>query len=138
VKYEEIEHTGDVGLRVYGDTFDELLTNASEGMFSLIGRATFRPEEIEERRIELKFDTREDALYEWLRALLLELELHGFFPAAISLTSSRGRLAARVEGGRFDLARHEFFTEVKAVTRHGLRVSERSGGGFEAQVIFDV
>lgn len=138
MKFEELEHTGDAGLRVYGDTFEELLTNAAEGMFSLIGRADFAPGEIEERRIEVDFSTAEDALYEWLRALLLEFELRGFFPARIRLRSTPGRLAAVVAGGRFDPGRHEFFTEVKAVTRHGLRVSERPAGGFEAEVIFDV
>jgi len=138
VKFEEIEHTADVGLRVRGDTFEELLANAAEGMFSLIGRATFDAGEMDERRIDLDVVSREEALYEWLRALLLELELRGFFATEFSLTSSAGRIAAVVRGGRFDPARHEFFTEIKAVTRHGLRVAERQGAGFEAEVIFDV
>jgi SHS2 domain-containing protein len=136
-KFEEIEHTADLGLRIYGATLDELLVNAAEGMFSLIGVATFTAGEVEERRIELQFASREDALYEWLRALLLELELHGLFPTAISLTTSSHHLAAVVSGGRFDPARHQFFTEIKAVTRHGLRVSQNRDG-FEAEVIFDV
>src|SRR2546428_13198381 len=36
VRYEEIEHTADVGIRAYGSTLDELFANAAEGMFSLV------------------------------------------------------------------------------------------------------
>src|SRR5256885_13017328 len=36
VRYEEIEHTADVGIRAYGSTLNELFANAAEGMFSLI------------------------------------------------------------------------------------------------------
>src|SRR2546426_11322470 len=36
VRYEEIEHTADVGIRAYGSTLDDLFANAAEGMFSLV------------------------------------------------------------------------------------------------------
>ena len=36
MRYEEIEHTADVGIRAYGRDLDELFVNAAEGMFSLI------------------------------------------------------------------------------------------------------
>jgi SHS2 domain-containing protein len=108
-KFEEIEHTGDVGLRIFGDTFEDLLANAADGMFSLIGRAEFAVDKIGECRIELDFANLEDALYDWLRALLLEFELRGFFPRTVRLSSSAGHIIGVLEGGRFDTARHEFF-----------------------------
>ncbi|HVG36893.1 MAG TPA: archease, partial [Thermoplasmata archaeon] len=36
MRYEEIEHTADVGIRAYGATLNELFANAAEGMFSLV------------------------------------------------------------------------------------------------------
>jgi SHS2 domain-containing protein len=42
-----------------------------------------------------------------------------------------------VRGERLDPARHQIFTEIKAVTFHGMRL-ERGEKGWEAQIIFDV
>ena len=35
-RFEELDHTADVGIRAYGRTLDELFENAAAGMFSLI------------------------------------------------------------------------------------------------------
>lgn len=137
LKFEEFDHTADVGLRVYGASLEGLLANAAEGMFSLIGRAAFAGEEIETRSIEIEFTDLEECLHRWLRALLLEFSLSGFFPTSYALRCASQRLAASLQGGRFDPARHELFTEIKGVTQHALRV-RRVDGGFAAEVIFDV
>ena len=78
------------------------------------------------------------ASIKWLRALLLDFNLHGFFPTQISLDFHQGRVSALLRGGTFDPARHDFFTEIKAVTQHGLRVAGEASGPLEAEVIFDV
>jgi Archease protein family (MTH1598/TM1083) len=46
-------------------------------------------------------------------------------------------LVAVVRGEKLDPARHEIFTEIKAVTFHAMRI-ERSDRGWEAQIIFDL
>ena len=46
-------------------------------------------------------------------------------------------LAAVVRGERLDPARHQIFTEIKAVTFHEMQL-ERGQKGWEAQIIFDV
>ena len=55
-----------------------------------------------------------------------------------SLEVQPGRITATVRGATFDPARHEFRSELKAVTQHGLRMRSSPGGGLEAEVIFDV
>ncbi|MGH7818172.1 MAG: archease [Candidatus Binatia bacterium] len=137
VKFEELDHTADVGLRVYGATFEDLLANAAEGMFSLIGRACFTPAELRNRTLRLARGVREEVLFQWLRALLREFNRDGFFPVDIEVDSIEEGLTAEVRGGIFDPARQEFFSEIKAVTYHGLWVRE-TAFGFEAEVIFDV
>jgi SHS2 domain-containing protein len=137
-KYEELEHTGDVGLRIRGTSLAELFVHAAEGMFSLIGRASFAEDELRTRRLEIAVVDRAEDLYQWLRALLLDFNLHGFFPTQISLDFQPGRISALLRGGTFDPARHDFFTEIKAVTQHGLRVVGEASGPLEAEVIFDV
>ncbi len=137
-KFEELEHTADVGLRIYGRDLPLLLANAAEGMFSLIGRTSFAEADLETRAVELRFDDSAACLYEWLRALLREFNRDGFFPVDAALDLRAGQLTAKVRGGRFDPRQHEFFTELKAVTQHALTVRERADGGLEAEVIFDV
>jgi SHS2 domain-containing protein len=137
VKFAELEHTADAGLRVFGSDLREILENAAEGMFSLIG-SVGKERDLAEHRLEVTFATAEDALLRWLQALLLEFDLHGFFPVEVSMDVGPGRLTASVHGVRFDPRRHEVRSELKAVTRHGLRVTSLPGGGLEAEVIFDV
>src|SRR3989441_12835357 len=85
VRYEEIEHTADVGIRAYGSTLSELFANAAEGMFSLI--ADLDPVkavgEIEGRLVAEDIPTlllrwRTDVLYihETPRLLFASFEVH--------------------------------------------------------------
>jgi protein archease len=136
-RFEELEHTADTGLLVRGRTFAGLCENAALGTYALIGRAVFSKDEFATRAIEVRCASLEDALFEWLRAILVAFAVDGFFAVATRVAVADGRLRGTLEGGHFDVARHEFFTELKAVTRYGLRVRE-TPDGFEAQVIFDV
>jgi protein archease len=138
LKFEELEHTADAGLRVFGNDLREILENAAEGMFSLIGTVKFEERDVVERRLEFPYESAEEALLQWLRALLLEFDLRGFFPVRVSLELQPARAAALMHGITFDPQRHAFRSELKAVTQHGLRVRSRPGGGLEAEVIFDV
>ncbi len=137
-KFEEIEHTGDAGLRVFGKDLGEILVHAAEGMFSLVGCVSFEEGNLVERRLEISYTTPEEALQRWLQALLLEFDLRAFFPVTTSVEVQPGRITAVLRGATFDPARHELRSELKAVTQHRLRVSCAEGGGLEAEVIFDV
>jgi SHS2 domain-containing protein len=137
-RFEELEHTADAGLRVFGDDLGEILVHAAQGMFSLIGRASFAEQDLAERRWEIDYATADEALLRWLQALLLEFDLRGFFPVMTSVEAKPGRFAAVARGGTFDPTRHELRSELKAVTRHGLCVRRVPRGGLEAEVIFDL
>jgi len=137
-KFAELDHTADAGLRVFGSDLRELLENAAEGMFSLIGSVSGEECDLAEHGLEVTFTTAEEALLRWLQALLLELDRYGFFPVKISMDLRPGRLIASLRGVAFDPRRHELRSELKAVTRLGLRVTRMPEGGLEAEVIFDV
>jgi SHS2 domain-containing protein len=125
-------------LRVFGRDLREILENAAECMFSLVGRVSFEERDLVEQRLEVTFDTAEEALLRWLQALLLEFDRRGFFPVKVRMDLRPGRLTASLRGVAFDPHRHELRSELKAVTQHGLRVSRAPEGGLEAEVIFDV
>lgn len=151
-KFEDLEHTADLGLRVFGNNLAELLANAAEGMFSLIGRAQFEQSDLRQLKIQIS-GARSDAseqsqgaaappsydklLYDWLRRLLQEFNLNSFFPVTFDVRLTSAGCSATIRGGSFDPAIHTFYTEIKAVTLHALRV-DRIDSQWVAEVIFDV
>lgn len=134
MRYEEIEHTADVGIRAYGKTLDELFANAAEGMFSLIAdRETVRP--VGEVEIRLTADDLPGLLLRWLSELLFIHETQSFLFSSFDVRVEDTSLVAKARGETIDKARHELRLAVKAVTRHGLSVDPKRG---VAQVIFDI
>jgi SHS2 domain-containing protein len=134
VRYEEIEHTADVGIRAYGQTLNELFASAAEGMFSLIADLqAVKP--VGEVEVRLTADDTTTLFLRWLGELLYLHEtqhlLFSSFDAHVDGTSLQGR----ARGEAIDKKRHELKLMIKAVTRHGLVVEPEKG---VAQVIFDI
>ncbi|MGI0150138.1 MAG: archease [Thermoplasmata archaeon] len=134
MKYEEIEHTADVGIRAYGRTLDELFANAAEGMFSLIADLpAVKP--VGESEVRLTADDTPILLLRWLSELLYVHEtqrlLFSSFDAHVAETS----LVGHARGEPIDKRRHELKLAIKAVTRHRLTVDPQKG---IAEVIFDI
>ncbi len=147
-KFEEFEHTADLGLRAYGNTLADVLVNAAEGMFWLIGHAQFQPSEMRSLSIEIANETDgsaeppwsnsyEQLLYRWLKRLLLEFNLRSFFPVKLEVEMTPRGCQGKLSGGTFDPAVHTFNTEIKGVTLHGLKVA-RINSQWQAEIIFDV
>lgn len=134
MRYEEIEHTADVGIRAYGRTLNELFANAAEGMFSLIADlGTVKA--VGEVEIRLTAEDTPTLLLRWLSELLYVHEtrhlLFSTFDANVEDISLRGR----ARGEPIDKRRHELRLAIKAVTRHRLSVDTTKGF---AEVIFDI
>ena len=70
MKHEIMEHTADIGLRVFGEDLKELFANAADGLFDLIvgDLGTIR----HERAIPLTVEAQdvEELFADWLRELL--------------------------------------------------------------------
>ncbi len=134
MRYEEIEHTADAGIRAYGTSLGELFENAAEGMFSLIANLD-GVRAVGEVEVRVEADDVPTLLVRWLSELLYLHETRRYllrrFHVEVRGTSLRGTAA----GEAIDKARHELKLAIKAVTRHGLRVDPKAG---VAQVIFDV
>jgi SHS2 domain-containing protein len=134
VRYEEIEHTADVGIRAYGRGLDELFANAAEGMFSLIADLS-DVKRVGEAEVRLTAEDVPTLLLRWLTELLYVHEtdrlLFSSFEAKVAGTS----LVGRARGEAIDKSRHELKLAIKAVTRHGLTVDPAKG---VAEVIFDI
>jgi len=135
--YSILDHTADIGLRVYGDTLDLLFEHAGEGFFHLI-TDTGKVEPRIERRIELAGESLERLLVDWLGELLYLFEVDHllFSEFQVESVGSHG-LKAVAKGEPFREGVHVIKTVFKAVTYHQIQVKETKRG-WKARVIFDL
>ncbi|MCP4405270.1 MAG: archease [bacterium] len=135
--YKEIEHTADIGVEIYGNSFEVLLQHAAYALFDTIADvSTIRPER--SRSVQVSGADDESLLMNWLRELLFLFAVEEEVYAGIEIQSLRaGELRAIVKGETLDIKRHRFKTELKAVTYHQFKL-EHTGNRWTARVIFDV
>ncbi|MCD6082920.1 archease [Candidatus Aerophobetes bacterium] len=136
-KYELIDHTADIGVKVRGKSVGELFENAAYAMFDLIADLD-RVEKREVLEVEIEGEGMDELLADWLRELLYKFngERHLLKDFKIEEIDQKS-LKARVRGEKLDLSRHSLKMEIKAVTYYGLEI-KRTSEGWQAQVIFDV
>ena len=134
---EQIDHTADVGITVRAHTLPQLFARAAWGMFSLITDVE-EIRELDSEEITVIGDDREELLLRWLSDLnFRHITTHRLFGRFEILEATGRELRARVFGEKIDPARHTIYTEIKAVTYHGLVVEERDGE-WQARIIFDL
>jgi SHS2 domain-containing protein len=134
-RYELIEHTADMGLAAYGKDLPEAFANAAFGMFSIIADLD-NVKEVDSRRVEVKEDNLENALFEWLNSLLYYFDVDMLlFKRFDIIEFGEGRLVAQCFGEKYDPSRHRLKTAVKSATFHQLEVDREKN---RIQVIFDV
>ncbi|MBN1503638.1 MAG: archease [Candidatus Eisenbacteria bacterium] len=136
-RYELLDHTADLGMRVEASTLEGLFEEAGLALFDLVTdlsrvRPTGRFE------FSLRAENLEGLFVQWLRELVYRFfgEKTAFCRLEVSGLTEES-LTAACWGERVDPARHAFRMEIKAVTYHDLRVA-RSADGWTAEVIFDI
>ncbi len=136
-RFEILDHTADIGLIVYGEDLRTLFENAGEAFFDLITDLK-KVRQREERRAELKGESLERLMVDWLNELLYlhDVENLLFKKFEVKAAGEEG-LIAIIKGEAFDPERHIIKTGVKAVTYHQIQV-QKEDGGWRAQVIVDL
>ncbi|MCF7907544.1 MAG: archease [Candidatus Omnitrophica bacterium] len=137
--FEFIEHTADVGVRVYGFSLEELFRNAALVLFGLMVDYEPRPE-IEERVI-VEAEDSEELLITWLNELISLFFAYKFLPASYSIEiedrPEQKVLKSCLRGENFNPYENKLKMEIKAATYHDLKVSS-TDDGWVAEIIFDV
>lgn len=152
IKYQQIDISGDVGLRVLGRTPEELLGNAAAGMSDLITDMS-KINETVRREVSLTSDFIENLLIQWLNELIFLFDTYGFIGKTFSVGIRKDLsspllseatekkiplyLRAKISGGIFDAAIHERRLLIKAATYHNISV-KKVDTFYEAIVIFDI
>jgi SHS2 domain-containing protein len=134
VRYEEIEHTADVGIRAYGKTASAIFASAAEGMFSLIADLK-KVQAKGEVEVRLTAEDLPRLLVAWLSELLFLHETQHLLFRRFQVRIRGTSLRAHAWGEAIDKRRHGLKLAVKAVTYHRLSVDLTQG---VAEVIFDV
>jgi SHS2 domain-containing protein len=132
-RFEEIEHTADLALRVYGQNMRELFTNAAHGMFALIAEASLEGP-AREHKVSLEAMDYEGLLVDWLNELIYLHEVEGETYSQFAIeTLSPTKLEAHVTGG----PTKNKTKAIKAATFHDLAIEE-TPNGLATTIVFDV
>ena len=132
-----VDISGDAGIRAYGETLEDVFTNAAIGMYSLVTDLEGIGE-IKEIVVTAESRSLEGLLVSWLNELIFHFDTYGFMGREIRVeTLQNNRIVAKISGEDFDPERHERRLLIKAATYHQLSM-EKKEGHWVANVIFDI
>jgi len=137
VGYELVDHTADIGVRLWGPTAEEVFEQAALALFSLVCDP-LEAGELESVDVELEAEAMDLLLAAWLNELLYVFEARKLVLTQFDILELGERsLSARVSGEPLDTSRHILCGGVKAATLHELSL-ERRGDHWEGFVLLDV
>ena len=136
-RYEQIPHTADIAIRVYGKDLKELFINAAYGMFDIIADLEGLKSSVS-IDVNLKAPSKEELLVSWLDELLYNFYTKGiiFFEVDVSFLSEE-QLMVKAYGRHVGENRNRLKTEIKAATYHDLNIKE-GPDGLSVDIVFDV
>ena len=136
-RYEFIDHTADLGIKLREKSLTRLFASAGYALFDIILEIS----QVQPKKsldIHVSGEEIESILVDWLRELLFKFNMDRWVLKEFDIGKiDESGLQAVVKGETFDPSRHSLKTEIKAVTYHGLEVN-RKNDGWEAQIIFDI
>lgn len=136
-QFEIIDISGDVGIKAFGGSIEEVFKNSAIGMYNLITDLEGVKGE-KDISISVESNSLEGLLVSWLNELIFHFDAYNFIGKDIViLEMSDRKLKANVKGEEFDTERHERKLLIKAATYHRLKV-EKAGDVWEADIIFDI
>jgi SHS2 domain-containing protein len=129
--HELVEHTADVGLRVWGDGLEDVFAEAASALIRVMGRGD-GPSVSED--VELTAPDLDALFVDWLSEVLFLFDAREVVPVDVRVRIDREAcsLSATIDGVRAEVFVQEG-PAVKAVTYHGLTLTDH-----EAVVYLDV
>jgi SHS2 domain-containing protein len=139
--FHEIDHTGDIGIQVTAASLPQLFERAALGMFRVLTDLG-TVHESESTQIAVNGRDLEALMVRWLSELnyrhtVDDLLFKAFEVMSIDETNEDFVLTATARGEPIDPDRHTVYTEIKAITFHGMEIKE-TDAGWAVQVIFDM
>ncbi|MBI2626525.1 MAG: archease [Candidatus Nealsonbacteria bacterium] len=133
-KFEILEHTGDLKIRIWGKDKKELFLNALLGMESGL-HPELKTLNSELKTIKIQSIDLNALLVDFLGEALYLIQTNKEIYNEIKFKKFSGTiLEVELSGQKVE----RFGEDIKAVTHHGLDVRQREDGLFEAIVLFDI
>ncbi|MGH9469356.1 MAG: archease [Terriglobia bacterium] len=132
-----LEHPADVGFEAYGASVAETFANAARALTSIrVDLEMIVLRESVTARAEGR--DRESLLFNWLSEVLYLEDAEGWLFAKFEIEEmSDVAFHALARGEKYDPARHQLKSLVKAITYHQLAI-EKTDCGWRAQVFVDI
>ena len=140
LRYKYINHTADLGIKIYGRTRLELFKNAGRAVFEtmLILRIRKKAGKTMKYQLSLNSESFAELLVDWLREILYYFSVKKVLPRRYRITfQGNQKLKAWIEGVRYKTEDFRIRMEIKNVTYHNLKI-RKNARGYTATVIFDV
>lgn len=132
-RYQQLEHTADLALRIYGGDLRELFANAAYAMFRQLADLA-RLKATQHQHVEVEGSDGESLLVNWLNELLYLHETEGQVYTEFDIQElTTTCLKATVFGAET----RDVHLIIKAATYHNLAIRQ-SKDGYQATVVFDV
>ncbi len=133
-RFQVLEHTADLKVRVFGKTPEELFQNAAFALaVNQKGDDNFKGTPIK-KKIKISAEDQNSLLVDFLNQLLYlsDIEERVFSKVEIKKIDKKN-LEAETSGYKYD----QLNLEIKAATYHGLEIKKEKGQ-FVAEIIFDI
>ena len=135
--YELLEHTADLGIKVWGTDLKELFIHSASAMYELIA-------DIDSVKPAISIEVRAEAqdidelLKNWLSELLYYFHVKDtLFSEFMIKELDEKKIVSVAKGEKIDPKRHNLKHEIKAVTFHNLKIEEENQK-LATEIIFDV
>jgi SHS2 domain-containing protein len=129
-EFRYIEHVSDAMVEAYGRTLGEAFAHSARALVNLVCNVSkVDPDKIVS--IETTGFDRKSLLYNWLEKVLLVLLIDNIILAKFEVKIKRHKdkyhLFSTCKGDNFLRQKHEYKVEVKAITYHGMKISDKKG-----------
>jgi SHS2 domain-containing protein len=135
--YQIFDHTGDLGITVWGKDPAHLFCHAGLAFFDIITELSL-VRTLEQREIFVEGQDLEQLMVNWLGELLYLFETKGLLFNELEIVRiNNNGLKALGHGEPFDQDRHIINNIIKAATYHQLKIIEERNR-WQARIIFDM
>jgi SHS2 domain-containing protein len=135
--WEHFAHDADIGVRGRGETLAEAFAAIALAVTAVVtDPGSVRPE----RGVEIACAASdpEALLFDWLNAVIYEMDTQELVFGRFEVAIKDGRLLATAFGEPVEPARHHPAVEVKGATYTALRVGQEEHGRWVAECVVDV
>jgi len=142
--YTIVDHTADIGIKVWGKTLQALFIETARDMVSLVVNRE-KVINTKQEYIYVEAESYEELIFLWLKEILFimnhkrmvfkhfQIEMDHFSESNVNIYFIKGLLG----GEPIDTKRHEICREIKAITRHDFYLKKK-GPWWETNILFDV